>query len=198
MSQPTVENANALLKKISINVLGQDAEQTRFTLPLEGILLTKDQLDAYLGKGTFASWFNHRRDGADVPMDWIARLPKGEIALAEEFEAEGVEIIVPGKKPIVFETVEADEDDDEAVDQPAGRITNIVLKPTAGGMTLMSFHLQVSPGLGDDNLTLQEHQYRRVTLTLGDLTLSERKGRQQALPLDSAAPATNGQEAAAH
>ena len=85
MSFPTIDNAQALLKKISINVLQQDADNTRFTLPLEGIVLTKDQLDAYLGKGTFASWFNHRRDGADVPMDWIARMPKGEIALEDEF-----------------------------------------------------------------------------------------------------------------
>jgi len=193
-----LENAQALQRKVSINVPDKEAEHTIFTLPFEGIELTKDQLDAYLGKGTFASWFNHRKDGIWEPMPWVARLPKAEIALDDEFETAGVEIVVSGNKELVFEGTEADEDDkgNEIEATPGGRITGIRLTPKLGGVTLLAFHLQVRPGLGKENLELQRHQYRHVTVTLGDLTAIERKEKTKQGDLPFHPPGAEGDKAA--
>lgn len=177
-----LENVQALLRKISINVLNKDAEQTLFTLPFEGVTLSREQLNAYMGDYTFESWFNQRGD-VWHPMPWIARLPKGEIVIEDEFESDGAEIIVSGGKELVFEAGDRDEDDDEEPAPPV-RVTNIVLTPKPGGVTLLGFHLQVRPGLGKENLALQEHQFRHVTVTLGDTKLAtSSKGKQQSLPL---------------
>jgi len=182
-----VENAQVFLRKISLNILQQNAANTRFTLPMEGLSLAEKQLDAYMGAYTFASWFNKRKDGIWVPMDWWTKLPKGEMLIDEEFETDGAEIVVSGNKPLVFKATEADEDDEDSEPQPAARVTNIRLSAKLGGVVLVSFHLQVAPGLGQENLALQKHQFRHVTLTLGDLKAIERKEKQQALPLEPAA-----------
>lgn len=182
-----LDNVQALMRKISINVLGQDADNTRFTLPIEGIALDHAALNAYMGDRTFESWFNQRKDGVWEPMDWVARLPDGSIALDEKFETDGVEIIVSGKRELVFEPIE-NEDDGDADAQPAGRVTNIVLTPKQGGITLLAFHLQVSPGLGKENLALQQHQFHHVTLTLGNLEQINRKQAQGELALEGGKP----------
>ncbi|MGH8219957.1 MAG: hypothetical protein ACREUT_15550 [Steroidobacteraceae bacterium] len=197
MTMLALDNAQCLLRKISINVLNQDAEQTLFTIPCEGVPLTREQLNAYMGEFTFESWFNQdARTKLYSPMPWVLRLPKGEIAIEDEFEADGAELIVSGGKTLVFEADEDADGDDEDDDRaPPVRVTSIRLKPTAGGVTLLAFHLQVRPGLGKDNLTLQEHQFRQVKLTLGNTTLAERKGRQSALNFGEQTPAageTNG------
>jgi hypothetical protein len=186
MSVLKCENAQAFTRKISINVLGKDPENTLFTIPLEGIALNREELNAYMGERTFESWFDKRKDGTWVPMDWISRLPEGSITLDEKFETDGVEIIVSGKKELVFEPTEPDDDDDAP--EPAARIGQIVLTPKVGGITLLAFHLQVRPGLGKENLLLQQHQYRHVTLTLGNLEQIKRKGRQQDLALEGGKP----------
>lgn len=182
MSVLKLENAQAFLRKISINVLSQDSENTLFTLPCEGIALSREQLNAYMGPRTFESWFDKRKDGTWVPMDWVLRLPEGSIALDEKFETDGCEIVVTGKKELVFEPQEPEEDDEEG--EPAARITQIVLTPKVGGVVLLAFHLQVRPGLGKENLALQQHQYRHITITLGNVEEIKRKAKQQDLDLN--------------
>jgi len=177
-----LESAQGFMRKISINVLNKDAEQTLFTLPFQGIELSREQLNDYMGAYTFESWFHQRPDGIWVPMPWIARLPKAEIAIEDEFDADGATIIVSGGEELVFEPEDRDEDDEEEAAPPV-RVTSIVLGPKSGGITLLGFHLQVRPGLGKENLALQEHQFRHVTITLGKTKLTARKGKQHELPL---------------
>lgn len=169
-------NAQGFMRKISINVLAQDAENTLFTIPIEGIVLKRDELNAYMGDRTFESWFNQRKDGVWEPMPWVSRLPDGTITLDEKFETDGVELLASGKKSLVFKPIEAENEEDE--DEPAGRIAAIKLTPRMGGDTLLAFHLQVRPGLGPDNIALQRAQYRHITLTLGELEEISRKTKQ--------------------
>ncbi|MGH8259392.1 MAG: hypothetical protein ACREUG_06840 [Steroidobacteraceae bacterium] len=193
----SLDNAHALLRKISINVLDQNADATLFTLPLEGIPLSREQLNAYVGPYTFESWFNQdAKTKLWSPMPWVGRLPKGEIALEDEFESDGAEIIVSGNKTLVFEADEETDAEEDGEPSAPVRVTAIRLKPQVGGITLMSLHLQVRPGLGTKNLALQEHQYRTVSVTLGNTALIERKGKQQALNFgeEGAAPANGNGE----
>jgi hypothetical protein len=173
--------AAAFMRKISNNLLNiGDDKITAFTLPIDGVVLKAEALDALLGKYTHRSWFDKHKDGSAHPMPWVVALPGGGIALECEFECEGVEIVV-GRKTLVFESEEG-EDGSESV--PAARIKSLVLTPRAGGDTLLAFHLQVRPGLGDENLALQRCQHSNIVLTLGDTKLAEAKRKQQELPLE--------------
>ncbi len=208
-SQPLLDldGAAAMMRKISINVLNKDSEQTLFTCPVEGIELPEKPLDALMGYGTFRSWYNQGADKIWRPMPWWEKRNKGDFQVEDEFVCEGVIIRVAGGKELEFENYEPeDEDDEKDTARPAARITNIILKPTPGGITLLSLHLQVRPGIGKTNLALQEHQFRHIHLTLTETKLDEKEGRQQPLPLvegntDSAAgtdeQAANTQVAAA-
>jgi hypothetical protein len=172
-----------MLKKLSINVLAKDADNTLFTLPLEGIELTREQLNETLGDRTFEAWFDQRKDGSYHPMPFFAARKDASFEIDEEFTCAGATIKLSGGKEIEFETIEADEDDPDSEDQPAAKISCLKFTPTSGGITKLAFHMQVRPGLGKNNLALQEHQFRTITVTLTDVEKSARKGQQQELPL---------------
>lgn len=178
----TLENARGTTAKISLNVLHKDANLTIFTIPVEGVELVEEQLDSFLGKYTFRSWYEKRKDGSWHPCGWWLHRKDADFPIDEEFHTDSLTLGLSGDQVLEFETQEPEEEDDDKV--PAAKITSIRLKPTAGGVTLLSFHLQVRPGLGKDNLLLQEHQFRPVTVTLGETTLAPKKGKQQSLPLE--------------
>jgi len=174
--------------KISINVLGKDADNTLFTLPIQGIELSREELNRILGDRTFEAWYQQKPDKSWHPMDfWHAR-KNGSFEIDQEFTADALTITVSGNKDIEFETVEAEGDDDD--DRPAATIDSLVFKPTAGGVTLLSLHLQVRPGLAQDNLALQKHQFRPVTITLSDVQQLKAKNAQQSLALGNGADET--------
>src|SRR5579863_9751469 len=150
-----LEDAHATMKKISINVLGKDAENTLFTLPLEGIELSREQLNGILGDRTFEAWYQQKPDGAWHPMDYWRLRKNGDFAADDEFTCDELTITLSGEKEIEFETEEADEEDPDSEEVPAAKIHSLVFKPTAGGVTLLSLHMQVRPGMGKDNLALQ-------------------------------------------
>lgn len=189
-----LENALALMRKISLNVLNKDAHNTLFTLPIEGIALGEEQLDAFMGAYTFRSWYEQRKDNSWMPMPWWSRRAKADFPIEDEFDCESLTIEVSGEQELEFESEESDDDDGEA--RPAARITSVVLTPQAGGMTLLAFHLQVRPDLGQTNLALQEHQFRHVKITLGDTTVAARKPKQQSLRLEPATKVTPETDAA--
>lgn len=181
ISPLVLEAARATMLKISPNVLHKDPNLTIFTIPVEGVELVEQQLDAFLGKYTFRSWYEQRPDGAWHPCIWWHHRKDADFPIDEEFHTDLLTLEFTGEISLDFETEEPDEDHGDKV--PAAKITSIRLKPTAGGVTLLSFHLQVRPGLGKDNLLLQEHQYRPVMITLGETTIAPKKGKQQSLPL---------------
>lgn len=192
MTQLVLDNASAVLKKISINVLGKDAANTLFTLPLEGLELSREELNAILGDRTFESWYQQKPDGAWHPMDYWRLRKNGDFAVDEEFTCEALTIELSGGKKLEFETEEADEEDPESEERPAAKVHSLIFRPTAGGVTLLAFHLQVRPANDKDNLALQHHMYRPVKITL-EGERKERRG-QQPLPLTSGngAPAADG------
>jgi hypothetical protein len=180
-------NASGLLKKLSNNLVGADNE-TIFTLPICEIALDQAQVDELLGKFTFRSWFNNDQ-GVWRPMDWV--LHAGSIPIEDKFDVEELEIIAFNGEELLFESTNGADDEDI----PAGRITSIQLKPCVGGVTMLSFHLQVRPGRGKKNAALQNSQEHRIKVTLGDVTAANAgKGKQQDLGLQHSGSAGDGQE----
>ena len=178
MTKLSFDGAAAVMRKISINVLGKNAEHTLFTLPLEGIELSRKELNTILGDRTFEAWYYQKPDGSWHPMDYWRLRKNGDFAIDDEFTSDALTITVSGDKEIEFETEEADEDDPDSEEVPAAKLHSLVFKPTAGGVTLLSLHMQVRPGMDRDNLQLQKHQYRPVKITLGEATRKERKSQQ--------------------
>lgn len=193
MTPLQLDNARLGMRKISINVLHKDPNATLFTVPLEEGELTREQLNAYLGVGTFESWYNHDPDGVWRPMPWWEHLPNGELPIDDEFVCEGAIISLANGTHVEFEAEEIEDEDGESTKAPAARITTIVFKATSGGQTKLKFHMQVRPGLSQNNLALQENQFSSVRVTLSDVKPRERKGRQQDLPLQ----ASQGEQAQA-
>src|SRR5690242_367401 len=106
------------MKKISTNVLAKDADNTIFTLPLEGIELTREQLNQTLGDRTFEAWYDQRKDGSYHPMPFFATRKDASFEIDEEFVCAGATIKLSGDKEIEFEGIEADEDEADSEDQP--------------------------------------------------------------------------------
>ena len=185
-----LEKAPGFLRKISINVLNKDAAFTLFTLPIEGIPLTPEQLDAFMGEFTYRSWYEQRKDGSWHPMPWFAYLEDQSMALDTKFACKTATLRIE-KSDYVFEEYSADEDADEDDDdgddmRPAARISSIRLKPTPGGTTLASFHMQVRPTNRKSREALIEHMYRHLEVTFGETSVVAKKARQTELPLTPA------------
>lgn len=177
--------------KIANNLENHGGEWvTAFTIPISALTLTKDELNEFMrDKYTHASWFETKRDLVQ-PMAWW----QGEgFALSGSIEAEEVRIELSGDRVVTIEAEEPDDSEDEDdVGTPACRLSRIELTPLVGGLTELRFHLYLHPGVGRNNLYLQEHQHREVRLTL--LEAQRTKGDvapQPQLPLN--APEANGQ-----
>lgn len=186
-----LERARGTALKLSLNVLHKDPNLTIMTLPIEGIELVQEQLDAFMGKHTFRSWYDQRADGSWHPCAWWNHRDDADFPIDAAFHTDTLTLGLSGALQLVFERQEPAEEGDDPI--PAAKITSIRLKPTPGGVTMLSLHVQVRPGLGKDNLLLQEHQYRPITITLGDTKVAPKKAKQQSLPLEPAKD-TNQQE----
>ena len=147
---------------------------TEFNIPVSGVMLTAEQLNDFIGDPYCdKSWFNTTKAKLKEPMAWWER---GDFRLKDSLEADACTVKVSGDRQLEFERKD---------ELPACRISRMTLRPQVGGMTELSFQLQVRPGIGKTNLILQEHQNREVRLTVGDAKLVT-KSKQQALPLGAA------------
>jgi hypothetical protein len=190
----TLDRAPGYLRKISINVLNKDAAFTLFTLPIEGVPLSREQLNAWLGPYTFESWYEQRKDNSWHPMPWFSVLEDCSIALDTKFACKAA-VLTIGRSDYRFEEYcadeESDEDDEEGDDlRPGARISALKLKPTAGGTTMLSFHMQVRPTNRASREALLEHMYRHLAITFLETSVVARRERQQALALEPAAEAS--------
>lgn len=181
-------NASGLMGKISNNLLNFGTEKvSAFTFPVEGIPLTRELLDEYMGAYTFNSWYEQRKDGAWVPCTWWGKRENRDYHVDDEFLCETMSITVSGDRVLEFQSQEPESEDGDPI--PAARIKRIVLTPKDGGITLLAFHMQLLPGLGPTNLALQEHQRRHVSITFGDTKAVEREEEAQGdLPLAEPPP----------
>lgn len=160
-----------------------------FTFPLTGLMLSKDELNTFLrDKHAHASWFNTNGSLAE-PMPWW----NGEsFRVSGAFEAEGLELLVSGGRSLQFAADEPGPEVEEDTGRPACVLSKITLTPQVGGLTELTAHLTLRPGLGKDNLLLQEHQHREIKLTLQDAR-ARSKDKQPELPLG--APEAEGASA---
>lgn len=162
---------------------GEDEEAEEvgvFTFPVTEIMLGAEELNALFGDAhTHASWFNDRR-GMLEPMPWIACLPepaKGKppgFDFAQKFEGAVISIAY-AENP----TEKTQRDEFEGC-----KIGRIALMPRPGGLTEMKLHVQLKPGLGKENLRLQEYQNRRIAFSISDAAIARKKSQQQNLPLE--------------
>ena len=186
-------DAQGFLRKISNNLLNcGDDKVPAFTLPIEGISLDADALDALLGKFTHRSWFDKKRDGAYHPMPWWEAREKRDFHLSAELECDEVTLTLAAGKKITFEA-EGDHDDEDEPYTPGAKISHLVLTPQPGGTTLLAFHLTVRPGIGKENLALQEAQFHHIGITIEETREAKRKAAQGSLALAPAEPEGDGE-----
>lgn len=181
----SLEAKHCRMGKISNNLEKHGEEYvTAFTIPISGVMLTKDELNEFMGdKHCHASWFETKRD-VQQPMPWWGTESFG---ISGAYASDSLVIVVSGDRALEFE---AEEPEEEGADvRPACELSRITLTPQVGGLTEMAFALSVRPDLGKTNLMLQEHQHREVKLSILEASAKERAEKQAALPL---APAEDG------
>lgn len=122
ISPLVLEAARATMLKISPNVLHKDPNLTIFTLPVEGIHLVEQQLDAFLGKYTYRSWYEQRGDGSWHPCSWWNHRKDADFPIDEEFHTDALTLGLSGDEQLEFETEEPEEEGDDRV--PAAKISS--------------------------------------------------------------------------
>jgi hypothetical protein len=130
-------------------------------------MLDDEQINALLGdKYAYRCLFNKAKD-ASKPCDWLTKCDP--IKLTESFEDAVVMITLIGDEELEFEDC---------------RLKDLSLEfsPNYAGQCAMSFKLYLQPGIGKENLQLQEHQNHEVRLTVTNATVMlKAKGRQKDL-----------------
>lgn len=163
----SIEDMHCMMGKISNNLeCHGEQEITEFSIPITGIMLTAQEVNAFL-EDPYAdrSFFNNKRE-LQEPMPWCS---KTSITLNDRYDGAIATITVSGDQEIEFKDA---------------RLNKITLTPKLGGLTQMDFQLQIAPGLGRENLLLQEHQNREIVLCIADAKIAlKKKGRQKELPL---------------
>lgn len=180
MTTFALTDEHARMGKISNNLEkhGDDDLITGFTLPLE-LSIPRPQLVGLMGVWFDRSVWVQETDLSGntslIPADWLRRvLP---IELAGEVYVGVAAALVLADTELAFEDC---------------RVTHVTLLAFApGGITRVGCHLYLRPGIGDNNLLLQEYQGQEIAvqLTSGKLRVKADKAQQQ-LPLEQPAPKT--------
>lgn len=180
MTTFALTDEHAQMGKISNNLEkhGEDELITGFTLPLE-LSIPRPQLVVLMGKDFDASAWK----ADNTPADWLRRLLPIEL-MGEVYVGVAAALVLNEE---VAELEFAD-----------CRVTHVTLLAFApGGITRVSCHLYLRPGIGDENLLLQEYQGKEIAvqLTSGKLRVKADKAQQQ-LPFAPPAPASAVQSTA--
>lgn len=183
MGQPAplalnIEDSHCRLLKIANNLEKHgDEDVPWFTIPVEGLMLTREQSDVF-APGFYDDCFIHGGPLIEV-KEWAKILAPFKIP--DRYEGTNA-IIDLSNQPVSFSDC---------------RLSSIALTPLLGGLMQMDCHLQVDPGLDGNNLLLQKHQNREVKLSLESVAVSlKKRSRQQELPLQQASetPPDDGPE----
>lgn len=183
MTSLNLIDEHARMGKISNNLEkhGDSDVITGFTLPLE-LRITRGQLQELMGEAFDASvWVPSPVSGGGsfIGADWTVRvLP---LVLGDETYVEVAAVLGLGGREIEF------------ADCKLSKIE--LLAFGLGGITALKCHLYVRPGIGSENLLLQEYQEHEVavSMTSGKLRVKADKAQQQ-LPLEPPAAATQSDD----
>ncbi len=172
MTTFALTDEHAQLGKISNNLEkhGEDDLITGFTLPLR-LRIDRNQLVELMGEDfDKAVW---AADGSCA--DWARRvLP---LELDGEVYVEVAAALSLGGRELEF------------TDSRVTKLQMLAFAP--GGITELKCHLYLRPGIGDENLLLQEYQEQEISVSIssGKLRVKSDKVQQQ-LPLGDPAPKT--------
>lgn len=176
-----LETVDCTMGKLSNNLEKHgDEDVTVFTLTIQGISLSKEQVDAHFGPSTYDSWFEvEASTRLPKPMPWWERLKAGKLQLDDKFDVDTAEVTCDDQV-LKFESEQHKSDDEKT---PGGKVSDIAVEAKHGGVVLMSYHLQVRPGLGTKNTTLQRKQNGHIKVSLGERVGPAAKSRQNELAL---------------
>lgn len=168
MTTFALTDEHAQMGKISNNLEKHGEEEliTGFTLPLE-LSIPRPQLVDLMGKDFDASAWKVD----NTPVDWLRRVLPMELAGEVYVSVQAALVLGEEVAELTFEDC---------------RVTHVTLLALApGGITRVSCHLYLRPGIGTKNLLLQEYQGKEIAvqLTSGKLRIKADKAQQQ-LPLE--------------
>lgn len=169
MLQLQVANEYALMGKISNNLeLHGEEPVTAFAIPLE-FTISREQLCALLGVYFDRALYNDEVGGqAAQPVEGFRHLKPLEIS--ETLTAKRVVLRLDGDQELEFQDV---------------KLQKLALELMTGGCTKVSVQVYVLPGVGKENLLLQEHQGRHIRVSISDTRIALKNGKQQDLPLNT-------------
>lgn len=167
VSALSLSDEHARMGKISNNLETHGEEEvTAFAITYE-LMLPEEQLDGFMGKYFHRSLYNTDKTNLQVPVDGFRRCKPLEL----EEVYEGVTVTIG--------------DSTSEVEFKDCRASKFVLEPQVGGLTKLKVQVYLRPGIGDENLWLQEIQHTEVSITIADGKIAKKKNpAQQSLPLE--------------
>lgn len=158
-----IAQAICVIGKITNNIeLHGDESVSMFGIPVSSMLVPTETINALWGDPHFdRCLFNHGKAGIVEPMPWTRN---SVIRLEEVFEAGSAEIKFKNDEVHKFENC---------------RMKGFIGGPLVGGMTELSFQLQLNPGLDRANLLLQEYQNEEIKLSIMSAAISKKKNPKQ-------------------
>lgn len=183
MTSLNLIDEHARMGKISNNLErhGDEDVITGFTLPLE-LRITRGQLQELMGEAFDAAvWVASPVSGGGsfIAAEWVTRLLPFLLG-GEVYEGVAAVMGLGGREL-------------EFADSRVSHIT--LLAFGLGGIVQVGCHLYVRPGIGQENLLLQEYQEHEVAVSMsqGKLRVKADK-RQQQLPLEPPAAKTEAKD----
>lgn len=154
---PDLVDKHMMLGKISNNLEkhGED-EVTAFAVPFDECPLERDELNAIFGDKYFDRCVFNKSARAEGPCTWLGMVEP--LKLREKYHEAVVLMTVSGDRELEFDEVQLSD-------------LTITFDPKYGAVGILSGKFYVRPGIGPANLLLQEHQHRRVKVTITNATV---------------------------
>lgn len=144
-----------------------DEDVTAFAIPFTGVIVKPKVLNAIVGDEHFDRYLFDDDKGFRKPLEWTTKF---DLVLSEKYEGAKVTLVLAGDQTLEFADC---------------RLKDITPTAVPGGTISLSLQIQLLPGLGQENLLLQEYQGREIAkLVIADAKIAEKKaGKQADLPL---------------
>lgn len=159
--QFTVTDAICKPGKISNNLEKHgEQELTVFAIPFTGVMVDEATANSIAGDPHFTRAIFNDNKGFLEPCTWV----REPIRFPEKYDGAIATITLPSEESLEFEN---------------GRIGDIEVMPHAGGLCELTFQLQIAPGVGRENLLLQEYQHHEVRLSIEDAKVALKKDKKK-------------------